>query len=122
METTTQETEFHWRGWGDGTGNWDSWCALRIRQTSTRDLVLVTDLGLDTGTSITNAAEHVATLVVHQYGLRPTRLVWIEHFPRSLTGKATWDLVTFDWDGQRFSRPAWRPLTDGERLALLDDA
>jgi hypothetical protein len=55
---------FRWRGFGDGFGTWESKCRLRIYEAPARAVVIATELPENTGTSITNAAEHLATLVV----------------------------------------------------------
>jgi hypothetical protein len=54
--------------------------------------------GADAGMSITNAAETIATLVMHRYQIEPMSLIWIEHYPeRGHRGeiKENVDRVTF---------------------------
>lgn len=102
-------------------------CGLRLLTAPTGDnVVIATELPDNPGMSITNAAEEVAAAVCRDFGLEPERLVWIEHYPERLTGDnyghrtepASFDAVTFTWDGQQFSDPQWRRLAP-EELAFL---
>lgn len=102
-------------------------CGLRLFTAPTGDsVVIATELPDNPGMRLTNAAEEVAGAVCQDFGLDPERLVWIEHYPERLAGDnyghqsepATFDAVTFTWDGQQFSNPQWRPLAPAE-LAFL---
>ena len=77
-----------------------------------RTLVICTELSDNSGTSVTNFAEELATLVCGRFGVAPDRLVWIEHYPASPVHgpEPDWDLVEFTWDGARFQDPNWRPM------------
>ena len=112
------DTLFRWRGFGNGFGAWESLCRLRIYETPEQAVVIATELPENTGTSITNAAEYLATMVVEQYELRPHTLVWIEHYPACRDLPETFALVHLTWDGQRFHTPRWRRLAPAD-LALL---
>ena len=74
-----------WRGFGRSrSGNWDSKCRVRIWHDDSHSatVVLFSDLDEDdTGTSITNASENVATLVRERFGLNGN-ITWIEHYVR----------------------------------------
>lgn len=73
-----------WKGFGNGFGNWESKCRARIYSKSqgsdVYQVVLFSDLGEDSGSSITNSVESVCTLVANFFALSaPT---FIEHYPR----------------------------------------
>lgn len=102
-------------------------CRLRVYQIPGRTVVIATDQ--DIGPSVTNAAEEIATQVVHQFRIDPERLLWVEHYLREDTragqssGGEEYDLVTFVWDGKQFVQPHWTYSTQraieeliGERL------
>lgn len=96
--------QFTWQGWGNGQGKWQSWCWLSIYQRQDNSFVVIaTDMGRheqDTGTSITNCAEHLIRLVMAHYGLHPDSTMWIEHYPEYIAKKPynnlpeTWSIVT----------------------------
>ena len=59
-------------------------------------LALVTELNSNTGTSITNAAERIASCVIDRWSLDAKELIWIEHYPPRPGGiEETWDQVSF---------------------------
>lgn len=113
----TIDQTYRWQGFGDGFGKWESRCRLRIFRSHPEAIVVVaSDQGGDTGTTITNCAEHLATAVVKEYAVDPAVLTWIEHLPES---EAQFSLVEFDWsDRQKASRPRWRYLTREEAEAI----
>lgn len=92
-------------------------------------IVIYSDLDKsDTGTSITNSCERVATLIWEQYkeeilGNNPG-FVFIEHYPRYnqnwRDAKETFCLVQFNFDGVKFSRPRWTPLTPNTVITLIN--
>lgn len=73
-------------------------------------VVIATELPDNTGTLITNAAEHVATLVVWEHALEPHRLLWIEHYLPREQLEEMFERVTFAWDGKRIHTPQWQWL------------
>ncbi|NJL19596.1 MAG: hypothetical protein HC895_00270 [Leptolyngbyaceae cyanobacterium SM1_3_5] len=99
---TTDQT-YHWCGFGDGFGNWESRCLLRIFRLHPKAIVVVaSDLGGDTETSITNCAGQLARRLVKEFELDLACLTWIEHIPMS---KAAFSLVQFDWQGNTADHP-----------------
>jgi len=130
------DTIFTWKGAGDELQQsnpkyWDSVCQVRIYQSySMPCIVLCSDLDEpDTGTSITNSAEGLATLIWRQYHnqeLSPRRrlgdFLFIEHYPHTKRNKKKsedFSLVQFNWDSQRFYQPRWSPLTSNVVLTLI---
>ena len=77
-------------------------------------LVVATELPDNHGTSITNAAEDLATAVCRVLEVSPQGFHWIEHYPdrgsRHQPIAESWDRVYFgfDWREGRFVKPRWR--------------
>ena len=91
--------EYSWTGFGNGLGTWESKCGLIIKQPHpAQTIVVVSDLGEDSGTSITNCAAALATLIVRDFKLNPATITWIEHYPshRQNDPSAEYTRVTFD--------------------------
>jgi hypothetical protein len=84
-----------------------------------RVVVICTEREDNPGTCVTHSVAFLARTVCRYWDLHPAQLVWIEHNPARGEGagylRATWELVTFRWDGRsagvpNFSHPAWRPM------------
>ena len=95
-----------------GFSGCDSKCWIRIFSKDLAYIVIATELPDNPGTSITNTAAALATSVAIEFDIEPERLVWIEHYPArpDADHDETYDLVTFTWDGLRFSEPQWKHL------------
>lgn len=112
----TTDRIYRWQGFGDGFGNWHSHCRVRIFHAHPESVVVVvSDQGNDTGTSITNCAGQLATLVVKEFHLNPELLTWIEHYPSS---DVEFSRVEFDWSGMAASNPRWAYLTTEQAQAI----
>ncbi|BAZ18835.1 hypothetical protein NIES4071_107200 (plasmid) [Calothrix sp. NIES-4071] len=127
-------TIYNWKGFGDGFGKWDSKCQLSIYDTKNNTIVVVSDLGYGSGTSITNCAAQLCTLVVKDYNLNPEKLIWIEHYPKSSSRSfpESYDLVNFDVSilapsrltrnnvltevEYVFNNPRWQSLLSGDSI------
>jgi hypothetical protein len=79
------------------------------------------------GTSITNAAEDLASQPCDRLGIEPDLLVWIEHYGYAGSGDSgkehTYDRVTFapgtpDGRPTRFKDPQWRVMQEQDWLEL----
>jgi hypothetical protein len=82
-----------------GLWNAASLCRLEIHPaTRGRIAVIATELPNNPGTSITNAAEILATHVCRDFAIPPDRLVWIEHYgyPTGTDRPREFSLVTFE--------------------------
>lgn len=105
------------------TGFWQcaSVCRLRIYQQdgSSRTVVIATELIEENeGTSITNMAEHLATLVRRELGVPLDDFTWIEHYPPRLfdrRGRPELDeefsRVRFSIEGGTYKHPRWQHLS-----------
>ena len=106
-----------WHGFGyphRRSESWYSFCRVRIWQQNPV-VVLFSDLNEeDTGTSITNCSENLATIVQFHFQLeKPIR--WFEHYPRhnqSPKQVTEWpetvDEVFYVQEGQRYLNPRWK--------------
>ncbi|MEC4720397.1 hypothetical protein RY831_14640 [Noviherbaspirillum sp. CPCC 100848] len=98
-----------------------------------RLIVVLHELPCNQGTSITNAADMVATdvlrgLIENGWVSDPEVVTWIEHYPSSFQFDAlqpigacvadTWDLIEFEWDAvaRKYRSPNWRPLSGDSDL------
>jgi len=91
--------EYHY----EGIGRCDCVCGLqhgRNPQTG-QDFIILTELPRNTGTSVTNWVEALATQAMRRFGLDPAKAIIIEHYPERDGDYAlfeeTWDLVQPDW-------------------------
>ena len=120
---------FKWQGLGDGLGKWESKCRIRHYQNEEgQEIVIATELQENTGTSITNACEHLAMMVVEYLNIDITRLVWIEHYPYTISFEAVkFTLVTNPGTlaGQTVAtllNPSWKRLRKEHVESLIGEA
>lgn len=86
----------------------------------TRPLVVLTELANNPGTSVTNAAELLATKVEREYQLPPSTL-WVEHYDRG-GEEDTYDQVAYEGrnaEGE-LRGPCWRHMELTDLQHLLD--
>ena len=98
-----------------GFWNCDSRCDIEVHPRSDGKYVFVaTELPDNPGTSVTNFAEHLATAMRKQYGLRPEEMIWIEHYPEAMNRRREdFDLVRFlGMEGDSFRTPVWTRITE----------
>ena len=101
----------------DYKGFWgcESCCDIQAHKRGDGKYVFIaTELPDNPGTSVTNYAEHLATAMRRQYGLKPQEMIWIEHYPEAKDRrKEDFDLVRFvATDGDSFGSPVWTRLTE----------
>lgn len=119
-----------WRGFGlPSSGKWDSKCRVRIWRDDTQSLTVVVFSDLDdedTGTSITNASENVATLVRERFKLN-ANTTWIEHYPRHKQkyeppfDKEDFALIEYKTIKKQLKRPHWRYISKSEVEKMVND-
>jgi hypothetical protein len=98
-----------------GFWNCDSRCDIEAhRRTDGKYVFVATELPGNPGTSVTNFAEHLATAMRGQYGLKPDQVIWIEHYPEAKgRRKEDFDLVQFlAVEGEVFRTPVWTRITE----------
>ena len=101
----------------DYKGFWgcDSCCDIEAhRRTDGKYVFIATELPDNPGTSITNYAEHLASALRGQYGLKAEEVIWIEHYPESKDRrKEDFDLVRFAGAEEGcFRNPVWTRITE----------
>jgi hypothetical protein len=91
----------------DGYHGVPSKCRLRVwsfGRMNTTVVVVLSDIALDSGTSVTNRIEHIATMVnkdvlIPKLGVDHDRAIWIQHHPNEeYRDDPEFELVTFDWE------------------------
>lgn len=100
-------------------------CQLRILQDGERTTVIATEIAMNTGKSVTNAAEAIATQAARTFRLDPTKTRFIEHYSKESfegrNGTEVWDEVVFQWsETEEAHTPRWRRLQPQEIAALND--
>ena len=92
----------------------NSCCDIEVHRRSDGKYVFIaTVLAENPGTSVTNFAEHLATAMRRQHGLKPEDVIWIEHYPEvEDRRKESFDLVRFAVEGDSFRAPVWTRMTE----------
>jgi hypothetical protein len=96
-----------------------AFCDVRIYECGSygrQRVIILTELPDNTGMSVTNACEYIATELVRLHNLTPGYTIWIEHYPdRHPAGMEkdrmfdeSFALITFEWNGNRACSPDWR--------------
>lgn len=108
-----------------GYGTINSVCGVFVLRHAKPVAVVLTELPNNPGTSVTNRAEKIASLVRAKYlntHLDPAAIRWIEHYPpgRGISAHESFDWLTFDWNAKtsEYSNPRWTRLSNDE-LAWL---
>jgi hypothetical protein len=113
----------------DFLGQWEcpSKCGLRvIRRKDGKTLAIATEIyRQNPGTPVTEWVAPLATQVLKSQECPPEEFIFIEHTP-DLRSKLTFygetfDLLTFDWDGEQFINPRWSRLTRDQVDRMMDD-
>ncbi len=119
----------------EGYARCASRCRIRIFRREGRPPVVIASDEADAnpGTSITNAAEELATDVARVYGLAGEPFVWIEHYDDRANPTAarlrtfgsdkgeSFDLVEFRAQGTTLRSPEWTPIPKSEVQELIGE-
>jgi hypothetical protein len=109
-------------------GQWDcpSKCGLLIAQRKDGKVVVIaTEIYRENpGTPVTEWCANLATQIIQSLTCKPENFIFIEHTP-DLKSKLTFygetfDLVNFDWTGERFETPKWERLSSSQVDAMLE--
>ena len=95
-----------------GLGGSPSWCDLEIDKNLS--IIIVREARDNPGTSVTNFAEQLATMVCREYDLDINKLVWIEE-------NKGYSLVKFIKYGGRLYGPQWTHITEEDLRKILDE-
>ena len=107
--------KYNYKGFDDC----DSVCELRIEG----NVICVTEIDENLGTSITNVTEQLATQVCREKQIKDVTLIWIEHYPEDTAVMLDehFSLVQFNLDiNGVFSNPRWTPISKAAVEALLE--
>lgn len=86
-------------------------CDVQIERAGEDVLVIVSERDDNSGTSVTNCAEVVATAIAARLREVPVwRLRYVEHYPARSHREATFHEVVFEWSGRTAARPQWSHL------------
>lgn len=114
-----------------GFGIHDSFCGVEIWEHKKKFLVILTQPTVDSGTSITNACEDIATKLYNTSGLfkRTTLsqdIIWVEHYPTrylECSFPETFDRIEMVYEDGRFKSPKWTHIgetfIEEKKLELL---
>ena len=98
-------------------------CRVEIYRGKRYDLVVLTELEGNTGMSVTNASERIASQVCQSYRLDPARVRWVERYLPDVSGyteRSSQDEITYTWNGTQCSSPQWRYLSEKDFQQLID--
>lgn len=104
-----------------GFHGFPSKCGIDIVKHNDTFIVILTELPDNSGTSITNIIESLATMVYYQFlnGVPIEKIIWIEHYPPSRHREETFDEVTFKWNGKYFFSPRWKRISPSELTIMI---
>jgi len=107
-------------------GLWDvpSFCGLKIVVKDDKTIIIATELyDSNPGSSVTSWVDKLATELVFKNQIDHYNLIFIEHSPDRKSNlefyKETFDKVSFDWDGDKFTSPKWNRMTKEEVDKLI---
>jgi hypothetical protein len=106
-----------------GLHGYPSECDVHIAN----NVVVVSELPDNPGTSVTNAWPLLADAIYNQMLANQERssIVWIEHYPQRGRLAPTWELVHMNWNGQRFQmatdKHPWQTLTEEKVRELQNE-
>ena len=107
-------------------GAWDvpSFCGLKIITKKDKTVVILTELyDSNPGSSVTSWIDKLATGLIREFEIEPEKLILIEHNPDRKSSleffKETFDMVSFEWDGEKLINPSWKRITKEEVDNLL---
>lgn len=98
---------------GQVFGVWQLECRLQIYfPHPEQQTVVISDMALATGSFIPYRVEHLANLIVEEFGLNPELVVWIEHYTSEFPKPSCTDFskVIFDWVDGKATNPLWVPI------------
>lgn len=85
-------------------------------------VVLLTELGTNSGESISAACDRIATGLTARWGLNPKTTRWIEHAPPLDDAAAEFDELKFTWKSDKTAEnPQWTHLDSQEAEAMTGE-
>ncbi|MBF0226934.1 MAG: hypothetical protein HQK76_15925 [Desulfobacterales bacterium] len=127
---------YSWKGWGGilrlGSGK----CRLKIHDIKKDGrkgvlpikpiIIIVTDAP-NGKMSVRGCASHIASCLVNDFKLNPSRILYVEYYPKQTYGinnqseiSEKYEIVEFTWHGSKAIKPVWREVNPN-LLELLKD-
>ena len=118
---------YSWDGWGGKLRLGSGQCRMRIfdlrKDETVRGvsflkpvIVVISDVP-ESKMTIRSCTSHIATCVVHDFKLDPSRMLWVEYYPETTYGAGQehiipekLDAVDFEWREEKAINPKWRSL------------
>jgi hypothetical protein len=110
-------------------GQWESpsKCGLKIvKRKDRKTLAIVTEIyRQNPGTPVTEWCAPLANQILKVLNENPENFIFVEHTP-DLKSKLsfyeeTFDLVTFEWNGNQYENPQWKRLNQEQVNDLMED-
>lgn len=113
----------------DYLGIWDSpsRCGLKtMKRKDGKTLAIATEIyRQNPGTPVTEWCAPLATQIMLEQRCPDEDFIFIEHTPDMGSKLAfyeeTFDLVNFEWDGEKFTTPKWTRVTAAEVDRMMED-
>lgn len=99
-----------------GYGVFPSYCNVYIVNRGEYNYVLFEDL--NDGTSVTNASEQLASEIVEDYDLDPTKCIFFETYSEDLE---TFDEISYTWVNNVAINPVWYPGKEEDKNIFLNE-
>lgn len=96
-------------------------CHVQIVQNKKETIVITTELPINQGMSITNAAEFIVEKIVSEFHLDPLKTRFIEHWGDDVNSLApnSYDTITFAWHDKTAGSPKWKRVGSKEIEGIL---
>ena len=104
----------------------NSECVCDIEQHG--NVIIMTELAENTGASVTNSCDYIATQYAGRFGFDLDNLIFVERYDRrSYTNAGTLEtdnlsLISFKRAGSRLYSPQWKHISGAELDALIETA
>lgn len=102
-------------------GEWEmpSFCGLKVVKTQEKTIIIATEMyDSNPGSSVTSRAGQLATEIIRKFNIPWDQLIFIEHIPDRKSNLVfydeTFDIVSFQWDGNQFIHPSWKRVSARE--------
>lgn len=103
-----------------------SFCYCHVLNDEDKTIAVFTEMTANKGTSVTNAAEELASIFCEDHKMRPDKVTFVERYQHSpdILDSVNFKSVTETERSIRFRDPVWRRMTAEEAtpiLALIKD-
>ncbi len=136
------DKKYTWKGYGNGIGDWETQCRLRIYEKPDLHIILFSEWQKEDCLNFSDSVEHISTLIIRNYDLPPNKTHFFESFAyQGYRFTATFSEIVFDlidkeelhptlWDipGRRYgdcrcllSNPQWLDSSKEEFESLVGE-